>query len=120
MIALSCDSAESHRKWIDDIVAYANSPNVTSKISYFLYLSLLIQIISKFFSFQGDGFPFEIIADEERKLAVQLEMLDPAEKDSKGMPLTARAVFIIDPKKMLRAQILYPATTGRNFEYVNN
>ncbi|KAK6059882.1 hypothetical protein COOONC_02467 [Cooperia oncophora] len=64
----------------------------------------------------GEGFPFEIIADEDRSLATALGMLDPAEKDSSGMPLTARAVFIIDPKKQLRAQILYPATTGRNFE----
>ncbi|KAK5971446.1 Thioredoxin-dependent peroxidase [Trichostrongylus colubriformis] len=95
MIALSCDSAESHRGWISDIVAYANSPIITS-----------------------DGFPFEIIADEDRSLATALGMLDPAEKDSNGMPLTARAVFIIDPKKQLRAHILYPATTGRNFEYV--
>ncbi|KAK5975547.1 Thioredoxin domain-containing protein, partial [Trichostrongylus colubriformis] len=31
MIALSCDSAESHRGWIGDIVAYANSPIITSK-----------------------------------------------------------------------------------------
>ncbi|WKY03718.1 hypothetical protein Q1695_005015 [Nippostrongylus brasiliensis] len=95
MIALSCDSAESHRGWINDIVAYANSPVLTS-----------------------DGFPFEIIADENRELAVALGMLDPSEKDSNGMPLTARAVFIIDPKKQLRAQILYPASTGRNFDEI--
>lgn len=69
-------------------------------------------------AFLDENFPFEIIADEERELATALGMLDPAEKDSNGMPLTARAVFIVDPKKQLRAQILYPATTGRNFEYV--
>lgn len=44
-------------------------------------------------------------------------MLDPAEVDSKGIPLTARAVFIIDPTKKMRLSILYPATTGRSFEY---
>ena len=42
-------------------------------------------------------------------------MLDPAEKDEKGMPQTCRAVFIVDDHKKLRATILYPATTGRNF-----
>ncbi len=47
-------------------------------------------------------------------------MLDPAEKDSKGLPLTARAVFVINPEKKLALSILYPATTGRNFEYVIN
>ncbi|VDN23625.1 unnamed protein product [Cylicostephanus goldi] len=62
------------------------------------------------------GFPFPIIADEDRKLAVELGMLDPSEKDGKGVPVTARAVFIVDPHKKIRALILYPATTGRNFE----
>jgi hypothetical protein len=42
-------------------------------------------------------------------------MLDPEEKDEKGQPLTCRAVFIVDDHKKLRATILYPATTGRNF-----
>ncbi|VDM64536.1 unnamed protein product [Angiostrongylus costaricensis] len=95
MIALSCDSAESHRSWIRDILAYAEVPHITI-----------------------NNFPFEIIADEDRRLATELGMLDPAEKDSAGIPLTARAVFIIDPKKKLRAQILYPATTGRNFDEI--
>ena len=36
------------------------------------------------------GYP--IIADPERKLAVQLGMLDPDEKDKAGLPLTCRAV----------------------------
>ncbi|KJH44771.1 antioxidant, AhpC/TSA family [Dictyocaulus viviparus] len=95
MIALSCDSPESHQRWISDIIAYADVPHIAP-----------------------ENFPFEIIADEDRKLATELGMLDPAEKDGAGIPLTARAVFIIDPKKQLRAQILYPATTGRNFEEI--
>lgn len=43
-------------------------------------------------------------------------MIDPMEKDNKGLPLTARAVFIVGPDKKLKLSILYPATTGRNFE----
>lgn len=43
-------------------------------------------------------------------------MLDPLEVDNNGIPMTARAVFIIDPAKKMRLSILYPATTGRNFE----
>ena len=48
-------------------------------------------------TFSGD-FPFPIIAGE-RQLAVDLGMLDPDEVDATGMPLTARAVFIIGPDK---------------------
>ena len=40
----------------------------------------------------GKDLPFPIIADEKRELATKLGMLDPDEKDSKGMPLSCRAV----------------------------
>lgn len=46
-----------------------------------------------------------------------LGMLDPQELDSAGVPVSARSVFIIDENKKMRLSILYPATTGRNFEY---
>lgn len=65
---------------------------------------------------QGDGFPYPIIDDKDRNLAVQFDMLDPMEKDKDGLPLTCRAVFVVDPQKRLRLSILYPATTGRNFK----
>lgn len=39
--------------------------------------------------------PFPIIDDKNRDLAIQLGMLDPAEKDEKGMPVTARVVSCI-------------------------
>jgi len=93
MIAISCDSAESHRRWGPDILAYGN--NTTDK-----------------------ALSFPIIADEKRELAVKLGMIDPDEKDAEGLPLTARAVFIIGPDKKLKLSILYPATTGRNFQEV--
>ena len=37
-------------------------------------------------------FPYPIIADEKRELAVKFGMIDPDEKDAQGLPLTARAV----------------------------
>ncbi|XP_076248832.1 peroxiredoxin 6a [Calliopsis andreniformis] len=92
VIALSCNSVDSHRKWIEDIKAY-------SELS-------------------DKEFPYPIIEDESRRLATLLGMLDPAEVNSEGIPLAARAVFIIDPAKKMRLSILYPATTGRNFDEI--
>ncbi|KAM9109001.1 peroxiredoxin-6 [Megaptera novaeangliae] len=93
MIALSIDSVEDHLAWSKDINAY-NGDEPTEKL------------------------PFPIIDDKNRDLAIQLGMLDPAEKDEKGMPVTARAVFIFGPDKKLKLSILYPATTGRNFDEI--
>ena len=63
-------------------------------------------------------FPYPIIADAKRDLAIRLGMLDADERDSTGMPAAARAVFIIGPDKKLKLSILYPATTGRNFDEI--
>uniref|UniRef100_A0A336LYC4 1-Cys peroxiredoxin n=1 Tax=Culicoides sonorensis TaxID=179676 RepID=A0A336LYC4_CULSO len=89
-IALSCDSVTSHQKWIDDIKSYGKLAS----------------------------FPYPIIDDEKRELAVKLNMLDKDEINSAGLPLTCRAVFIIDQSKKLRASLLYPATSGRNFDEI--
>lgn len=89
--ALSCDPVESHNGWIKDIQSYSGL---------------------------NDEFPYPIISDPDRELAIQLGMLDPDEKDKAGLPLTCRAVFIIGPDKKLKLSILYPATTGRNFDEV--
>jgi 1-Cys peroxiredoxin 6 len=88
LIALSCDGVESHLKWIEDIKSHA-------KVSSFNY---------------------PIIADDKRELAVLLGMVDPEEKDAAGMPLTCRAVFVIGKDKKVKLSLLYPASTGRNFE----
>lgn len=64
-----------------------------------------------------EEFPYPIIDDEQRTLAVQLNMLDRDEVNAAGIPLTCRAVFVVDPVKKLRLSLLYPASTGRNFEY---
>jgi len=89
-IALSIDSVESHRGWIEDIKSYG----------------------------ELKVFNYPIIADNKRELAVKFNMLDKDEIDKDGIPLTCRAVFVIDSNKKLRLQILYPATTGRNFDEI--
>ncbi|KAK2497187.1 hypothetical protein MC885_021688 [Smutsia gigantea] len=76
MIALSIDSVEDHLAWSKDINAYnGEEPRET--------------------------LPFPITDDKNRDLAILLGMLDPAEKDEKGMPVTARVVH-----------------TGRNFDEI--
>jgi len=90
LAALSCDSTESHNGWIKDILAYNNLTE----------------------------FSYPIIADPNRDIATLYGMLDPDEKDGAGIPLTCRAVFIVGPDKRLKLSILYPATTGRNFDEI--
>jgi len=104
-IALSYDSVDSHRAWTDDVIAYCRQ--ATGKDGDCCV---------------GDGecktLPYPIIADEKRELAVKFGMLDPDELDDKGVPLTCRAVFVIGPDKKVKLSILYPATTGRNFDEI--
>jgi len=61
---------------------------------------------------QGVSMNFPIIADHDRKVAKLYDMLPEGDPDS---TLTVRSVFIIDPSKVLRLTLTYPASTGRNF-----
>jgi alkyl hydroperoxide reductase subunit AhpC len=92
VIGLSCNTMESHEKWVLDI-------NETQKT-----------VVT-----------FPIIADFDRTVATLYRMLDgqdPTNVDKKGMPLTVRSVFIIDPNDIIRLMITYPASTGRNFDEI--
>mmetsp|Transcript_19030 Transcript_19030/g.24560 ORF Transcript_19030/g.24560 Transcript_19030/m.24560 type:complete len:228 (-) Transcript_19030:65-748(-) len=86
MIALSCNDVSSHNKWIEDIKA-ATGQDVT----------------------------YPIIGDTERKVATKMGMLDNHNRNAAGLPLTVRSVFIVDPDKVVKLELAYPATTGRNF-----
>ena len=57
---------------------------------------------------------FPIIADADRKVATLYDMIHP----NANATLTVRSLFVIDPKKVVRLIITYPASTGRNFEEV--
>lgn len=81
-----------------------------------MYFIFVFQDIKSYGEITEEDFPYPIIEDQSRKFATMLGMLDPTETDQSGLPMSARAVFIIDPAKKMRLSILYPATTGRNFE----
>ncbi|WFD18177.1 peroxiredoxin 1, partial [Malassezia caprae] len=92
VIGLSINDVDSHHLWIEDIQAIARH-EVT----------------------------FPILADPERKIATQygmLDALDPSNVDALGNPLTVRDVFVIDPNKVIRLKLSYPASTGRNFNEI--
>ena len=57
---------------------------------------------------------FPIIADPDRKVANLYGMVHPAHDEV----YTVRTVFVIDPKKKVRLMIVYPQTTGRNFNEI--
>ena len=57
---------------------------------------------------------FPIIADEDRKVSILYDMIHP-NADSQ---LTVRSVFIIDPDKIVKLMITYPASTGRNCDEI--
>ena len=74
--------------------------------------------VSEYVGCSASKLLYPIIADEKRELAVELGMIDPGEKIKEGLSLTVRALFIIGPDKRLKLSILYPATTGRNFNEI--
>jgi len=88
LIGLSANDVASHHEWIKDV----------DEIS-------------------GSSLSFPIIGDKDRKIATEYDMLDALDAtnvDALGLPLTVRSVFIIDPKKVIRLILSYPASTGRN------
>ncbi|HEY7944723.1 MAG TPA: peroxiredoxin [Casimicrobiaceae bacterium] len=57
---------------------------------------------------------FPIIADADRKVSTLYDMIHP----NASATATVRSLFVIDPKKVVRLIITYPASTGRNFDEV--
>jgi alkyl hydroperoxide reductase subunit AhpC len=57
---------------------------------------------------------FPILADADRKVADLYDLTHP----NASTTATVRSVFIIDPKKVIRTTITYPASTGRNFDEI--
>lgn len=63
---------------------------------------------------QGQTVNFPMIADSDRKVATLYGMVHPDADPA----VTVRTVFVIDPAKKVRLMLIYPPSTGRNFQEV--
>ncbi len=94
VIGLSVDPVTSHGKWASDIE-------------------------------ETQGYPvdFPMIGDTELKIAKLYDMLpadagDTSEGRTAATNATVRTVFIVGPDKKIKLMLVYPMSTGRNFDEV--
>lgn len=90
LVGFSCNSAESHRGWIEDIKVATGAPDLK----------------------------FPLFCDPSREHAHKLGIIDETNRDAKGLPLPVRSVFILKPDKTIALMMTYPASTGRNFDEI--
>jgi len=94
VIGLSIDSVDDHKKWAKDIEET-----------------------------QGHAVNYPMIGDPELKVAKLYDML-PADAGTTSEGRTAaanatvRTVFVIGPDKKIKLMLIYPMSTGRNFDEV--
>jgi alkyl hydroperoxide reductase subunit AhpC len=92
IIGLSADPVDDHRKWAEDIKAA-----------------------------QGDAPNYPMVGDRDLKVSKLYGML-PAEAEPGGRTAadnqTVRTVFVVGPDKKIKLILVYPMTTGRNFDEV--
>ncbi|HEX6978127.1 MAG TPA: peroxiredoxin [Alphaproteobacteria bacterium] len=94
IIGLSVDPVGNHEKWVKDIEET-----------------------------QGHAVNYPLIGDPELKVAKLYDMLpaeagDTAEGRTPADNATVRSVFVIGPDKKIKAMLVYPMSTGRNFDEV--
>lgn len=94
VIGLSVDSVGDHQAWLDDIRET-----------------------------QGHSVNYPLIGDPELKIAKLYEMLpEDAGESAEGRTAvdnaTVRSVFLIGPDKRIKAMLIYPMSSGRNFDEI--
>ncbi len=94
VIGLSVDSVDSHKRWTKDIEET-----------------------------QGTTLNYPLIGDPELKVAKLFNMLPAsvtgvAEGRTAADNATVRCVYVIGPDKKVKLMLVYPMTTGRNFDEV--
>jgi thioredoxin-dependent peroxiredoxin len=94
VLGLSVDSVEDHKRWANDIEET-----------------------------QGAAPNYPVIGDADFKVAKLYDMLPASVSgDAKGRTpadnATVRSVFVVGPDKKIKLILMYPMTTGRNFDEV--
>jgi alkyl hydroperoxide reductase subunit AhpC len=92
IIGLSADPIDDHSRWANDIKET-----------------------------QGHAPNYPLIGDSDLKVAKLYEMLPAEAEPGKRTPAdnqTVRTVFVIGPDKKIKLMLVYPMTTGRNFDEV--
>jgi thioredoxin-dependent peroxiredoxin len=94
ILAVSVDSVDSHNRWVDDIEQV-----------------------------EGHKVNYPIIGDTELKVAKLYDMLQAedgttSEGRTPANNATVRTVFLIGPDKKIKLQLIYPMSTGRNFQEI--
>lgn len=92
ILAHSVDQLKSHVDWVNDIKSYC-------------------------LDIPGE-FPYPIIADPNRDLAVKFGMLDEQQVNDPDAATTVRALFIISPDHRVRLTMHYPASCGRSVDEI--
>ena len=94
VIGISVDGVSDHEKWSQDIEKS-----------------------------QGHALNYPLIGDPELKVVKLYDMLpadagDTSEGRTAADNATARSVFVIGPDKKIKAMLIYPMSTGRNFDEI--
>ena len=92
IIGLSADPVDDHSRWANDIKET-----------------------------QGVAPNYPVIGDADLKVAKLYEMLPAEAEPGKRTPAdnqTVRTVFVVGPDKKIKLMLIYPMTTGRNFDEV--
>ncbi len=92
VIGLSADSVSEHQRWVTDIKET-----------------------------QGHAVTYPLIGDADLKVAKLYDMIHPKANGNTRTELdnaTVRSVFLIGPDKKVKAMLVYPMSTGRNFDEV--
>ena len=92
IIGLSVDSVDDHKRWTKDIEET-----------------------------QGHAVNYPLIGDAELTVAKLYDMIHPNALGGKRSAVdnaTVRSVFVIGPDKKVKAMLVYPMSTGRNFDEV--